>query len=90
MSLPIAAQDSDGDVLSFSAEGLPPGLSIDAASGVIAGMPLVAGNYAVTVRVSDGAETVSVSFGWRVLPPHVVLLSQVLNNAPVRSSEDRP
>ncbi|MBI1297675.1 DUF11 domain-containing protein, partial [bacterium] len=88
VALTITAQDSDGDVLSFSAEGLPPGLSIDGASGAISGMPTTAGNYTVTVRVSDGTETVLVSFAWRVLPPHGILLPQVLNNAPVNSRRE--
>ncbi|MBI1299963.1 DUF11 domain-containing protein, partial [bacterium] len=90
VALAINAQDSDGDVLSFSAEGLPPGLSIDGASGLISGMPTTADDYAVTVRVSDDAETVSVSFAWRVLPPHGILLPQVLNNAPVGGSATAP
>ncbi len=65
--LSIFAEDADGDLLSFSAEGLPAGLSIDSESGVISGTPTSAGNYQVTVSVTDGKENVSISFLWRVL-----------------------
>jgi uncharacterized repeat protein (TIGR01451 family) len=68
VTLAILAQDADGDVLSFSAEGLPAGLSIDSAGGVISGSPTTAGDYQVTVHVSDGKESRSISFVWRVLP----------------------
>ena len=37
VSLPITASDTDGDSLSFSASGLPPGLSIATATGLISG-----------------------------------------------------
>ena len=37
ITLPIVATDPDGDTLSVSATGLPPGLSINATTGVISG-----------------------------------------------------
>ena len=37
MGLPISATDPDGDVLTYSATGLPPGLSIGATTGLIGG-----------------------------------------------------
>jgi Tfp pilus assembly protein PilV len=40
--------------LVFSATGLPPGLTIDAVSGIISGMPSAAGTYAaVVVKITD-------------------------------------
>ena len=34
---------------------IPPGLAVDAATGALVGVPSMAGSYAVTVGVSDGA-----------------------------------
>ncbi|RMF85356.1 MAG: tandem-95 repeat protein, partial [Nitrospinota bacterium] len=70
ISLPLVANDPDGDALVFSATGLPPDLGIDAASGVISGtiaFTAAAGSpYTVTVTVSDGTLTASVTFRWTV------------------------
>lgn len=48
--------DPDGDSLTFTATGLPEGLVIDPATGVISGTPTIPANfpYQVTVTVSDG------------------------------------
>ena len=83
ISVPTASafSDIDGDILGFNATGLPPGLSIDPATGLISGT-LVAGsstggpggngNYPVTVYATDpSGVTVSATFVWRVqnIPP---------------------
>jgi hypothetical protein len=51
----LEATDADGDPLSWSATGLPPGLSLGAATGRITGTVAVGGDgsYPVTVTVSD-------------------------------------
>ena len=41
--------------MSYAASGLPKGLSINAQSGLISGLPDEPGTYAVTVNVSDPA-----------------------------------
>jgi len=41
-----------GDVLTLSAEGLPPGLTVDG-EGVIVGTPTAGGTYEVTIRATD-------------------------------------
>ena len=51
----------------FSVNGLPPGLSLNIASGVIAGLATAKGTYPVTVSVSDGALSVSRQFTWIVI-----------------------
>lgn len=72
-SLAMQASDADGDPLSYSASGLPPGLTINPSSGLISGT--IAANaanaspYAVSVGVSDGTDSVSASFSWTVQAP---------------------
>jgi hypothetical protein len=59
-------RDPDGDTLSYSASGLPGGLSIDASSGVISGKPAAgsagASPYSVQVTASDGSGAASGRF----------------------------
>jgi GH25 family lysozyme M1 (1,4-beta-N-acetylmuramidase) len=55
-----------GQTLSFTATGLPAGLSISAA-GLITGTPSTAGKSRATVTVTDGhGHSGAVSFGWTV------------------------
>jgi YVTN family beta-propeller protein len=51
----------------FSAQGLPAGLSIDPSTGLIQGVPTTPGSQLVEVSVSDGVQTVSNSFGWKII-----------------------
>ena len=46
--------DVNGDALGYSASGLPAGLSINSATGVISGTATVLGSHTVTVTVADG------------------------------------
>jgi large repetitive protein len=52
---------------SFSASGLPPGLSINSATGVITGTVAAEGSYNVTVSASNANGTVSTALLWRVV-----------------------
>jgi hypothetical protein len=65
-SLAIAASDGDGDALTYGANGLPPGLALTVATGVVSGKPMVAGTYPVTVTVFDGTQSASSTFTWTV------------------------
>ncbi|HTK30739.1 MAG TPA: S8 family serine peptidase [Candidatus Saccharimonadaceae bacterium] len=55
MRFALSARDREGDALTFSGGGLPPGAALDAASGALAWTPGTAdaGSYAVTFRVAD-------------------------------------
>ncbi|MGD0063843.1 MAG: putative Ig domain-containing protein [Streptosporangiaceae bacterium] len=67
-SLQISASDSaSGQTLTYSATGLPTGLSISSSTGLISGTPTTAGSYSVTVTAKDttGA-TGSASFTWTI------------------------
>jgi hypothetical protein len=67
-SLQIGATDSaSGQTLTYSASGLPAGLSINSSTGLISGTPTTAGTSTVTVTATDttGANG-SASFAWAV------------------------
>jgi len=60
------ATDIDGEALTYTASGLPTGVDIDAA-GHISGTLSIAGNYSVTVTVSDPQNATATStFSWTV------------------------
>src|ERR1039457_4611438 len=68
VSLQIKATDSaSGQTLTYSATGLPAGLSISSSTGLISGTPTTAGSSSVTVTAKDttGA-TGSASFTWTI------------------------
>jgi RHS repeat-associated protein len=85
VSLSVTASDSDSNALTFSATGLPSGLSIDSSSGVISGsISSGAGSsspYLVTVTATDSVAVASAAqaFVWVVAPaastPTVVTLT---------------
>ncbi|MCX4751670.1 putative Ig domain-containing protein [Kitasatospora sp. NBC_01287] len=67
VSLQVSGSDSgSGQTLTYSATGLPTGLSISS-SGLISGTPSAAGSYSVTVKATDGTgASGSASFTWTV------------------------
>ncbi len=68
-SLQILAGSLAGVPLTYAATGLPPGLSIDATTGLISGTAITAGDYTVTVAAQDttGASG-SATFTWTIQP----------------------
>jgi subtilase family serine protease len=66
-SLQISASDSGGLALTYSATGLPTGLSINASSGLISGTPSAAGTFSVTVTAKDSTNASgSATFTWTI------------------------
>jgi O-glycosyl hydrolase len=67
-SLQVHATDSGtGQTLSYSASGLPAGLSIASGTGLISGTPATAGTYTVTVTATDGTgASGSATFTWAI------------------------
>ena len=81
VSLAIVASDPDSNSLTFTAIGLPAGLTINPTTGIISGMvdfsaggsydddgnPIPARAYSVTVTAFDGLGSTSRSFDWTVI-----------------------
>ncbi len=72
--MPVIAYTPDQGALTYSAAGLPSGLSIDAATGVISGTIAAGaasggdggGKYTSTITVADGVQAASQTFAWTV------------------------
>lgn len=64
VSLQLSGDDNDGDPITFGATGLPPGLSLSSATGLITGVPTTPGRYVVIATVSDGTLSVTQGFTW--------------------------
>lgn len=61
------AHDTDLDPITFAANNLPPGISMNTATGEISGTLTTSGSYAVTISASDpGGNVVYTSFTWNV------------------------
>ncbi|MCX5208787.1 putative Ig domain-containing protein [Kitasatospora sp. NBC_00240] len=68
-TLQLTATDTAGGSLSYSATGLPTGLSVSSATGLISGTPTTAGSFAVTATATDSTgPSSSASFTWTVSP----------------------
>jgi YVTN family beta-propeller protein len=66
VELQLAATDPNGDVLGYGASGLPQGITLDAVTGRISGVPSTIGNYQVVVAASDGVNTATANFVWSI------------------------
>lgn len=68
VSLQISATDSDStQTLTYSASGLPTGLSINSSTGLILGTPSAAGTFNTTVTVADTTNVTGVAgFTWTI------------------------
>ncbi|MGV9907196.1 M4 family metallopeptidase, partial [Streptomyces sp. NPDC003388] len=67
VSLQIQASSTNSGALTYSATGLPAGLSINSSTGLISGTPTTAGSSSTTVMVKDSTgATGTATFGWTV------------------------
>lgn len=63
----ISATDASNASLTYRATGLPPGLSINHATGEVTGTPKRAGSFTVHVSATDnGGRTNSATFSWKI------------------------
>ena len=77
--VPFSADDASHATLTYRTVGLPPGLSIDHASGVVTGKPKRTGTFTVRLSATDtGGRTNSVTFSWRVRALSVLSSSPAL------------
>ena len=83
VNLQIKATHSGGNSLTYSATGLPAGLSINMTTGLISGTPTRAGSYNVTVQASSIGSIKSASFAWTIRPTTVSITNPGLQSTDV-------
>jgi len=66
VTLQLQGSDPNSQPLTYSATGLPPGLTVMASTGFISGAGTTAGTYSVTARTSDGTLTAAQTFTWAI------------------------
>jgi YVTN family beta-propeller protein len=88
VSMQLSATDPNGDSLTYSASGLPSGVSINPSTGEISGTPTAAGTFNVVVTASDGINSDSEGFAWIIGagPPYVLDTPPAPSPATVGSS----
>lgn len=75
----VKATDPDeGDTLIFSlTDDSPPGMTINATTGIISWIPTTAGSFGVTVKVSDGELSDTQNFSINVIAPKRVVMAEL-------------
>ena len=76
--LPLAAIDPEGETLSYSATGLPTGLSINTTTGIISGTVSSSAStsspYSVTITATDtSSHSTSQTFDWSIAGYHWII-----------------
>lgn len=68
VDLTLSATDPTSDPLTYSATNLPPGLTLNTATGTITGTATAVGRYSVQAGAGDGFSIASQTFIWDVNP----------------------
>lgn len=74
-TLQLVGTDALGDALVYEATGLPAGVTLSRATGLLSGTPAAAGIFVVTASASDGVLSTSQSFVWTVAASGVAVVS---------------
>ncbi|MEM7130107.1 MAG: LamG-like jellyroll fold domain-containing protein [Chloroflexota bacterium] len=93
VTLFISATDPDDDPLTFTAEGLPPGLFLNQTLGRVSGIveQNSAGTYPVVLIVDDGQNQVQRGFNWFILEATPTpTLTPIPTDTPMPTSTDTP
>jgi Putative Ig domain len=69
VTLQLVGSDPASQPLTYSATGLPPGLTLMGSTGYISGAGTTAGTYSVTAQAFDGVLTASQTFTWVMSAP---------------------
>jgi hypothetical protein len=86
VTLQLRGSDPENQPLSYSATGLPAGLTLAASTGLIGGVPSTAGTYAVSASVSDGNSRSTATFAWLISAPADTTKPVVKITSPTSSS----
>ncbi|HKI33735.1 MAG TPA: putative Ig domain-containing protein [Gemmataceae bacterium] len=91
VSVQVQASDSSSGTLTYVATGLPSGLSINSATGLISGtissIVAGAGNFLSTIGVMDGTYSSNVTLSYSITAP---LLGLASGAVPAQTLADRP
>jgi hypothetical protein len=67
VSLGLQGRSAGGGALSYTATGLPAGLSLNGSTGLVSGTPTTLGAYLPVVTVWQGTNSATAAFAWGVL-----------------------
>jgi hypothetical protein len=75
VSLQLNADDPEESPLTYTATGLPPGLTLQSSTGFISGTPTIVGTYNVTATARDESLSSVQTFTWSIVAPGGAALS---------------